>query len=338
MSRKDRLKVLGDARERTEAERRKLDRRQLLHLGATTAASGLVVGSLAFVDRDVGTPTKSLERLRDHRVDRPTGANELAIVHGPDPAQNVTRAVEALGGMSSFVRRGETVVVKPNAAWNRVPEQAATTNPEVVAAVVRMAHAAGASRIWVADVPVNNPERCFERSGIRRALDDSATLVVPTSNAFRHVEVAGKSLRVAEVLYPFVEADRVINVAIVKHHGLSGATLCLKNWYGVLGGHRARLHQDLHRSIADLGAMMKPTLSILDATRVLLANGPTGGNLADVKSMNLVAAGVDEVALDAFGATLLGLRGGDLRFLQEAAKLGLGELDFHRKKLVEVGG
>ncbi|MBI3178157.1 MAG: DUF362 domain-containing protein, partial [Deltaproteobacteria bacterium] len=277
-----------------------------------------MLGSLAFVDRDNGARPKELAHIRDHRVARDSSANQLAIVHGPDPAANVERAVEALGGMGTFIRRGETVVVKPNAAWNRVPEQAATTNPQVVAAVVRMVHAAGASKIWVADVPVNNPERCFERSGIRGVLPDAATLVLPSSNAFRTVEVGGQALRVAEVLYPFVDADKVINVALVKHHGLSAATMCLKNWYGVLGGHRVRLHQDLHRSIADLGAMMKPTLSILDATRILLANGPTGGSLADVKTLDLVAAGVDEVALDAFGATLLGLRGSDLGFLKEA--------------------
>ncbi|MCC7385877.1 MAG: DUF362 domain-containing protein [Deltaproteobacteria bacterium] len=315
-----------------------LDRRQILRIGATTAASGLVLGGLAFVDRDLGNKPRAMVRIKDHTRERPAGANELAVARGPSPAANVERAVEALGGMSAFVRPGERVVVKPNAAWNRVPEQAATTHPDVVAAVVRMVHAAGASQIWVADVPVNNPERCFERSGIRGALSDAATLVVPSSSAFRHVEVAGQTLRVAEVLFPFVDADRVINVAVVKHHGLSGATMCLKNWYGVLGGHRARLHQDIHRSIVDLAMMMKPTLSILDATRILVANGPTGGNLADVRRMDTVFAGVDEVALDAFGATLLGLRGEDLAFLREAEKLGLGRIDYRSRKLVEVAG
>ena len=154
-----------------------------------------------------------------------------------------------------------------------------------------------------------------------------ATVVRPEATAFREVDVSGKLLHTADILYPFVEADRIINVPVVKQHGLSRATMAMKNWYGVLGGQRVKLHQNIHLSIVDLAAMIKPTLTIMDATRILLANGPTGGSLADVKRMDTVAVSTDEVALDAFGAGLLGLATlrnfGQGKFIRANAAIGI---------------
>jgi uncharacterized protein (DUF362 family) len=316
-----------------------IDRRAVLRIGATTAmALGTVALGLGLMHRDGRSKKKTLPKLKDHRLAKIPGANELAIARGPDPAANVRRAVEALGGMGAFVKRGERVVIKPNIGWNRLPEQAANTNPDVVAEVVRLVAAAGASKVWVADVSVNTAEQCFSRSGIEKAAKAAgATVVRPESTAFREVNVAGKLLQVADVLFPFVEADRIINVPIVKQHGLSGATMALKNWYGVLGGQRVKLHQDIHLSIVDLALMVKPTLTVMDATRILLANGPTGGSLADVKRMDTVAVSTDEVALDAFGAGLLGLAPQDLGFIVEGMKAGLGTMQWQSLKTVELG-
>ncbi len=138
------------------------------------------------------------------------------------------------------------------------------------------------------------------------------------------------------MLWPFVEADKIINIPIVKQHGLSGATMAMKNWYGVVGGHRARMHQDIHRSIFELTTMMKPTLTIMDATRVLMANGPSGGSLDDVKAFNTIAAGIDEVALDAFGCSFLGLSASDLGYLTLGERAGLGTTNYRSLKLEEV--
>ena len=316
-----------------------MDRRAALRIGVTGA---LVVGSVAaglgLAARGARAKDRHLPTIKDHRTQKPQGANDMAIVRGPDPAVNVRRAIEALGGMGRFVQKGERVVVKPNIGWNRLPEQAANTNPEVVAEVVRLVLAAGASTVWVTDVSVNTAEQCFIRSGIEKAAKEAGAKVIrPDSPAFRQVKVSGKLLQTADVLFPFVEADRVINVPIVKQHGLSGATMALKNWYGVLGGQRVKLHQNIHTSIVDLASMIKPTLTVLDATRILLANGPTGGSLADVKQMNTVAAGTDEVALDAFGATLLGLEPSNVGFIIEGMKAGLGTPRWQSLKTVEMG-
>jgi uncharacterized protein (DUF362 family) len=198
---------------------------------------------------------------------------------------------------------------------------------------------AGAASVWVTDVTVNNAERCFSRSGIRTAAEAAgAEVILPSEARFRPTVVGGQTLRVADVLWPFLEADKVINVPVVKQHGLARATMAMKNWYGVLGGHRVRLHQEIDRSIFELTAMMKPTLTVLDATRVLMANGPSGGSLDDVKRFDTVAAGVDEVALDAFGASFLGVAPTSLGYLALGEAAGLGRRDYRSSKLVEVRG
>jgi uncharacterized protein (DUF362 family) len=317
-----------------------MDRRTVLRIGVTTAmATGAVALGLGLREHEGQGKKKTLPKLKDHRVAKVAGAVELAIARGPDPAANVRRAVEAVGGMGRFVQRGERVVIKPNIGWNRLPEQAANTNPDVVAEVVRLVAAAGASKVWVTDVSVNTAEQCFARSGIEKAAKAAgATVVRPHATAFREIDVSGKLLHTGDVLFPFVEADRVINVPIVKQHGLSGATMSLKNWYGVLGGQRVKLHQNIHLSIVELALMVKPTLTILDATRILLANGPTGGSLADVKQMDTIAVSTDEVALDAFGAGLLGLNPSDLGFIVEGERAGLGTPQWQSLKTVELGG
>ncbi|HJX52719.1 MAG TPA: DUF362 domain-containing protein [Polyangia bacterium] len=333
-------RVRQDNQTTAQAANAGTDRRGALRVGVTAAmAVGSVALGLALHDRGANKKTRALPTIKDHRADKPAGATDMAIVRGPDPAANVRRAIEALGGMGRFVRRGERVVIKPNIGWNRLPEQAANTNPDVVAEVVRLVLAAGASKVWLTDASVNTPEQCFARSGIEKAAKAAgATVIRPDASAFREVNVSGKLLRTGDVLFPIVEADRVINIPVVKQHGLSLASMALKNWYGVLGGQRVKLHQNIHLSIIDLAAMVKPTLTVLDATRILLANGPTGGSLSDVKQLDTIAAGTDEVALDAFGATLLGLNPNDVGFIVEGMKAGLGTPRWQSLKTVELGG
>jgi uncharacterized protein (DUF362 family) len=322
------------------ARKGRFTRREILQMSATGAAAATTVGLAALLhDRQVSRAA-TLAKIKDHRVALPPGANQMVIVKGESAAANVRKAVEALGGISVFVKKGEKVFIKPNVGWNRTPDQAANTNPEIVAEVVRLVKAAGASVVWVGDVPVNTADRCFEHSGIKKAVGEAGgTLVMPDANNFRDVEVGGKVLRTAGVLYPFVEADKIINLPIVKQHSLTGATLSMKNWYGALGGmHRVSLHQQIHRAIVDLAAMVKPTLTIMDATRILTGNGPSGGSLDDVKKLDLLAASADEVALDAWGITLLGVPREAAMWITEAEHAGIGTSDYKSLKLVDVGG
>ena len=314
-------------------------RQAIVRIGATSAAAlAAVGGGLWLLNRDPKGP-ENLVVIPDHAVSRAEGSVQMAIARGKDPTVNTQKALAALGGMEAFIKRGDKVVVKPNVGWNRRAEQAANTTPEVVAEVVRQAVAAGAAEVWVTDIPVNDAERCFERSGIGKAAREAgAKVVLPEKNGYRNVAVGGEAVRVADVLWPFVDADKVINIPIVKQHSLSKATMSMKNWFGIVGGNRARLHQKVDLCIAELAALMKPTLTVLDATRVLLANGPSGGSLDDVKRCDTVAAGIDQVALDAFGTSFLGVDPKELGYLANGEKMGLGTRDYRSLKLTEITG
>jgi len=241
----------------------------------------------------------------------------------------VRQAVDALGGMGRFVARGDTVWVKPNIGWDRRPEQAATTNPDLVAAIVEMCFQAGAGKVFVSDNPCNEAIRTFPRSGIQQAAEKAgARCYFLDERKFRRMAVKGKVLKDWEIYADVVEANKLINVPIVKHHSLTRATLGMKNLMGVAGGARNRMHQDPDNALADLAAFLKPVLVVVDAVRILTSNGPVGGSLADVKRADTVVASTDQVAADAFGATLLGVKPQQIGHILEASRRGLGKIDY----------
>jgi uncharacterized protein (DUF362 family) len=265
---------------------------------------------------------------RDLRVPADPNLPELAAIEGGEPAALVRRAIDELGGMRRFVARGDVVLIKPNMSWDRTPEQAANTNPDAVAEVVRLALAAGASRVVVTDVSINTARRVFERSGIAAAARAAgAEVVLPADSGFREVDLGGEVLRAWPVFAPFLDAGKVINMPVAKHHSLTGATLGIKNWYGLLGGERHRLHQRIHESLTDLAAFLRPTLTIVDAYRVLMRNGPSGGSLEDVALKKTVIAGTDAVAVDAYATRAFWETTALPLYLEMAAQRGLGSLD-----------
>ncbi len=262
---------------------------------------------------------------------------DLVVARGSQPAQVTRAAVFALGGMRRFVAKNDVVVVKPNIGWDRPPELAANTNPEVVAAVVALCLEAGARKVQVFDRTVNNARRCYKQSGIADAASAAgAEVSFVDEKRFVEVQIGGLALKSWPIYEDIMEADKVINIPIAKHHGLASLTLGMKNLMGVMGGWRGRIHQKLDESIVDLAKTVKPVLTIIDAVRILTANGPQGGNPADVRTLNTVIAGGDPVATDSYGATLFGLRGSDLPYLALAEKAGLGTRDLRRIKIREV--
>jgi len=249
----------------------------------------------------------------------------------------VRAAIEKIGGISRFVSPGDKVLLKPNVAWDRQPEQAANTNPAVVAAVVKLCLEARAAEVWVTDVPVNDPYRCFARSGIEDAVKTAGGKIrLTTENDFVLTDLKGESLKVWPVSVFYHQADKLINLPVVKHHSLSKCTMAMKNLYGSLGGQRNRLHQDINTSIADLACAIRPTLTVMDATRVLRRNGPTGGNLSDVSIENTVIAGVDMVAIESYGLRFLDLKVEDIPFILMAEKRGMGISDWKSLNIAEM--
>lgn len=314
-------------------EDQNVNRRQalikLLRLGgiaAGTAGLGFWLGEHSQRPESV----LAMNVRRNHGVAADPQVPEMAVIQGDDPAQLARQAIQELGGIHRFISRGDVVLVKPNIAWDRTPEQAANTNPAVVAEVVRQCWNVGAKRVIVTDVSCNEPRRCFQRSGIAEAARrEGAEVILPDPGRFKEVDLQGSVLRNWQVFDPFLNADKIINIPIAKHHSLTGTTLGMKNWYGILGGPRHQLHQRIHESLVDLADFMRPTLTMIDCYRVLIRNGPTGGNLEDVLLKKTLVAGTDPVALDAYVAKAYwNLDVSSLPYLQMAAKRGLGTCQF----------
>jgi uncharacterized protein (DUF362 family) len=323
----------------TELNNIELPRRQFLSraakAGISIAAAGAI--SCALYDPEGPTPGVSAEdlvTLPDFSIP-PEDGRTISIVTGSDRAKAVGRAIDLLGGLGRFVKKGQTVAIKPNIAFASPPMLGATANPDLVAEVVRLCYAAGARQVLVTDNPINDPASCFTLSGIAKAATAAgAKVILPKDSLFRHTTLAGgKLIRNWPVYFgPFSKVDRLIGISPIKHHHRSGASMAMKNWYGLLGGRRNVFHQDINTIIAELAMMVKPTLVILDGTDVMMTNGPTGGSVSDLKRKNTLIASTDMVAADSFGCSLLDLRPSDLPYLAKANQAGAGTTDYESLK------
>ncbi len=311
-------------------------------VGATVlvaGGTGLLWQALRDPDGERGKPQPPTFHLKDYRLTPPNGAKVLGVAHGENFEAMLKMAIGAIGGLEHFIRPGDVVLVKPNVAFDRAPKLGATTNPAVVAALIRLVWAAGAAEVRVADNPIESPENCFAKSGIADATHaNGAGLYLPSPTSFETLQVPGAKLIASWPFFyrPFHGVTKVIGVAPIKDHNLCHASMCTKNWYGLLGGRRNQFHQDIHNIVADLALMMRPTFVILDASRILMKNGPTGGDLSDVVPGHTLVAATDQVAVDAYGYSQLLGRKGDLpRYLDNARDRGLGNPDWRSLPIKE---
>jgi len=245
-------------------------------------------------------------------------------------------ALAGVGGLGRFVGKGDVVWVKPNIGWDRTPELAANCNPDVVATIVRLCFEAGAKTVKVGDNPCDVAAKAYASSGIPAAVRPlGAEVITLDRSRVRETAIKGEKVKTIPMFPEILDCDLVISVAVAKHHALANATLCMKNYMGVIEK-RQTFHQAMPVCIADLTRFMKPKIAILDAVRVLTAHGPKGGNLADVAMKTTVAAGVDLVALDALGAEVLGKKPTDIPSIVKGQEVGLGKMDYRSLALKEV--
>jgi uncharacterized protein (DUF362 family) len=302
-------------------------RRDFLRTGAL-AAGALTIGPLARAQES----SAPMDMVIARSASAPSPDDNMAAL-----AEKLTQqAIENLGGMGRFVSRGDVVWVKPNIAWDRTPEYAANTNPDVVKTLVRLCYEAGAKTVKIGDNPCNDIQATYKNSGIIDAAKSvDGEIVFVDRNRFRSMEIGGERLKSHPVYPEMYEADVMIDVPVAKHHGSTTVTLCMKNLMGVVED-RGTFHQDLPTTIADISGFIKPKLCVLDAMRILTAHGPTGGNLDDVKILNTIAAGVDIVAMDAFGCELLGHKPADIATVLAGSQRGLGEIDYRKLLMKEI--
>ena len=343
--------------------KRSVSRREFIRLAALSAA-GAILASCSPEATQLADPTAIPATLTTQPAteanDAPpatsTGATEastsrpeptqpraseayLSVVHGSDPAAITKAALDALGGIERFVKSGADVIIKPNICTDyHPPEYAITTNPIVVATLVTLAFGAGAKRVRVMDYPFGgSPESAYAISGIADAVKAAGgEMHVMSQPKYKNYTIQGaKSMKSTQVYPDIIDADVLINVPIAKHHGSGRLTLGAKNLMGVVLD-RNTMHMSLHKRIADLNLLVRPTLTLIDGVRILMENGPTGGNLNDVKQMNTVIASHDTVCADAYATGWFSLEPRDVPYIEACADLGLGTLDWQGVKLEEI--
>ncbi|MFA6147255.1 MAG: DUF362 domain-containing protein [bacterium] len=271
---------------------------------------------------------------------------DVSVASGATPAERARKAVALLGGMKAFVSRGDVVVVKPNIGWDRTPEQAANTDPEFVVAVAEMCMAAGAKAVRVFDRSCNDPRRCYVNSGIKEAVErfarknrveDAVRIYHVEDRKFVRTSIPNAlSIKEWDLYRDALEADRIVNLPIAKHHSLAGITLGLKNMMGVMGGNRGQIHYRLSECLVDVHRRLPVALTVIDAGKVLMRNGPSGGNLADVKSFGKAFASRDVVAADVVAAERIFQRSPrDVPHIAKAMESGLGITSLAQIRRVE---
>ena len=312
----------------------KIDRRQFMARSAKAGASILAACSISYWFYDSAGPGRTEEDATVAQIpdfSMPQLGQRMSIVRGSSRSETLELALKSIGGMPAFIKKGDRVLLKVNAAFASPPMLSATTHPDIVSAITRLCFKAGAASVTVTDNPINDPASCFRLTGIEQAARSAgATVLFPQKELFKPFSLAEAQLiRNWPVLYePLSRINKIIGTAPVKDHHRSGASMIMKNWYGLLGGRRNIFHQDIHTIIKELAMMVKPTLVVLDGTTTMMRNGPTGGSLSDLKETHTMIVSTDQVAADAFGATLLDKTVDELAFIKKAEAMRLGTADF----------
>ena len=271
-------------------------------------------------------------------------APEMVAVMGGEPAAMLDAALEALGGMNQFIQKGQKVVIKPNVGWDRTPELAGNTNPELVSALVKACLAAGASKVTVFDHTCDNWQKCYDSSGIATAVKEAGGLMVPANDEKYYKTVAipgGKNLKEAQIHEALIEADAWINVPILKNHGGAKLTSAMKNYMGIVWDRRYFHQNDLQQCIADICTWeKKPVLNVVDAYRIMHQNGPQGKSAADVATLKSLIVSPDIVATDAAALALFNqVKQLDMEAVSHIGKgedLKLGTADLKKKNIKRI--
>ena len=304
-----------------------MDRRDFLKKTAALAALGAV--SKLAAPLEAAAPVKK----------NSNGIPDLVVVRNGEPEEMFERLIRELGGMEKYVKPGQTVLVKPNIAWNQPPEMAANTNPDLVAAIIRHCKKAGASKVYVFDTTCNYWEDTYKTSGIREAAEKAGAIVVGgdsntdkeyLSKNYSEVTVPGAKTLKKMVNHNLVrECNVFINVPILKVHGGAKLTCCMKNLMGTVSKeyHKYFHRRGLNQCIAECCSFRKPDLNIVDAYRVMIKRGPRGVDKSDVKLLRYQMGGTDMVALDTAGAATLNIPLRSIGHIAVAKSLGLGTTD-----------
>lgn len=274
-----------------------------------------------------------------HLPEAPPLPYDMIAVKNGEPAQMFDKAIAAMGGMGAFVKKNSKVVIKPNIGWDAVPEKAANTNPQLVGRIIQSCFAAGAKSVSVFDHTCDNWNKCYQNSGIEKAVKDAGGTIAPgnSENYYSNVTIKGaKSLTSAKVHELILESDVFINVPVLKHHGSSKLTVSMKNLMGIVWDRKTWHRNDLHQCIADFGLHRRPDLNIVDCYAVMKQNGPRGVSVDDVSIMKSLLMSKDMVAVDAAAAKMFGVSPDDIPYLRFAEELKVGSKNLDKLKINRI--
>ena len=264
---------------------------------------------------------------------------DLVAVKGGEPDVMFDRAIAYLGGMQQFVKKGQTVVVKPNIGWDVSPERAGNTNPKLVERIIQHCFNAGAKNIFVFDHTCDNWSRCYSDSGIERVVKSTGGKIVSADSESYYHDVTFKGGRVmseAKVHELILSADVFINVPVLKNHSSSKLTASMKNLMGIVWD-RGYWHQNnLHQCIADFSLYRKPDLNVVDAYLVMKRNGPRGVSREDLVLMKSQILSTDIVAADAAAAKLFGVEPADIPYIKIADEMKIGTMNLSKLKINRI--
>ncbi len=283
------------------------------------------------------SPYKKIMDVEDLLAD--TAMPELAAIKGGEPDKMFDAGIKALGGMNKFVKKGQTVVVKPNIGWNKPPEIAADTNPKLVYSIIKHCLDAGAKKVYIFDHTCDSWEKCYSISGIESAAKKAGASVAQANSRsyYQNVSVPyGDILKTAEVHELILKSDVFINVPVLKNHGSADLTISMKNLMGIVWDRGFWHANGLHQCIADFAAYRKPDLNIVDAYKVMKTNGPRGVNTEDTVLMKSQIISNDIVAADAAAAKLFGIEPSEVDHIKIAAKKGLGQIDLNKVAIKRI--
>jgi len=288
-----------------------MDRRKFIKTGAILTGS-IVLGVPRILGKETTFP-------------------DLVMVKNGQPAEMARKALDMLGGISRFIAKGDSVLLKPNLSWDHAPEYAATTNPELVAEVVRQCYQAGAKNVIILDNTCNDARRSYDNCKIPELAGKAGAEVrFVRDNQFVDTPIPGGTQLKSWLIHQEVfNCDKLISMPILKHHWV-GLTSGFKNMMGLIGGNRGRIHRPYAESIVDLNRVIVPNLTIIDAFRILRRNGPSGGNLKDVEQLSTILAGTDRVLVDAWAAKIFGIDPQTLDYLKLAHSAGMGQIDINK--------
>ncbi|HEY4787065.1 MAG TPA: DUF362 domain-containing protein [Bacteroidales bacterium] len=305
-----------------------MKRRDFLYKGAGV---GLITG--------LGLSTKTFGENFDKLASSSSslaGSYDLVAVKGGEPEVMFDKGIASLGGMSAFVKKGQTVVIKPNIGWDATPEKAANTNPKLIARIIEHCFKAGAKEVFVFDKTCDNWQKCYTNSGIEKAVKDAGGKIV-TGNSegmYKPVEIPkGKKLKNAKVHELILNSDVFINVPVLKNHGGAVLSISMKNLMGIVWDRGFWHKNDLHQCIADLPTWRKPDLNIVDAYRVMKRNGPRGVSVEDVEEVKALLISKDIVAVDTAATKLFGLDPKTIGHITKAYEAGVGTMNLESLKI-----